>query len=126
MGNPSSDPASHCLHDVSRKGTRLKPRPRPDLRCLPLPDRSLLSRAPRIQLRTGARGRPAPVRLSIDSRRCEEPLKRNHKLISADGTEDAVEVVSILVDEPRRRILAFTDLVQFATMSAAGLATCAS
>ena len=49
--------------------------------------------------------------------------QRNHKLISADGTQDAVEVVSILVDQPRRRILAFTDLVQFATMSVAGLAT---
>jgi hypothetical protein len=64
--------------------------------------------------------------LSVDSRRCQEPLKRNHKLISADGTQDAVEVVSVLVDEPRRRILAFTDLVQFATTSAADLATCAS
>jgi hypothetical protein len=43
----------------------------------------------------------------------QESLKRSHKLIGADGIQDAVEVVHILVDEPRRRILAFTDLAQF-------------
>jgi hypothetical protein len=72
---------------------------------------------PRTMITTGL-----VMRRSGSSGRARYPLEHRHKIIRADGAQDAREVVSILVHEARRGILA----LHRSTRSAAGPATCAS